>query len=125
MRAMRTMRFQISDCRFQIGDEKRKARKGRKVVFCFAVFAAFAFFTVAQPPSVLRAFGEPRRSESGGGAFQPAATGAPQGTPEANRAPPEAAAGPERARLFSTGWSAPSGPPTAATAPRGQAGQPP
>src|SRR2546425_6278263 len=83
MRAMRTMRFRISDCRSQIGDEERKARKGRKAVSCFAVFAAFAFFTVAQPPSVLRAFGEPRRSESGGGAFRPAVTAAPQDTPDA------------------------------------------
>src|SRR3989442_4354911 len=103
MRAMRTMRFQISDCRFQIGDEKRKARKGRKVVFCFAVFAAFAFFTVAQPPSVLRAFGEPRRSESGGGALRPALTTAPHGTPGAHRAPAEGAAGRGVAGPSSTG----------------------
>src|SRR2546428_11422522 len=104
MRAMRTMRFQISDCRFQIGDEERKARKGRKAVFCFAVFAAFGFFTVAQPPSVLRAFGEPRRSESGGGGLRPAPTAAPHDTPDAHRAPGRAPPGPGGARPSRPGW---------------------
>src|SRR3989442_5307165 len=93
MRAMRTMRFQISDCRFQSGDEERKARKGRKAVFCFAVFAAFAFFTVAQPPSVLRAFGEPRRSESGGGGLQPSPTPLPPATPGSPRPPAQTSYG--------------------------------
>jgi metallo-beta-lactamase class B len=119
------MRFQISDCRFQIGDEERKARKGRKAVSCFAVFAAFAFFTVAQPPSVLRAFGEPRRSESGGGAFRPAVTAAPQDTPDAHRAAAKAAAGREFAGLYSRVCLEPAAPASTTTAQRGQRGQPP